>query len=90
MEISFNPDGTMEGIATKEVRDFLRKFGEISEFGDSDVKLLTKNDKYAVYEVYDEHGHDCSSCKNLTHNFILTKTADSENIMCLDCQPNAL
>ncbi len=90
LDIIINPDGTIEGLATEETRIFLSKLGEISEFGDSTVTLLVKHEDYLIYEVHDEHGHECSLCKKLTHDFILTKTLDSEKIMCKNCQPIAL
>ncbi len=86
MDISFNQDGSIEGLATSETRDFLTKLGKVSEFGDSQVTLIFQNGDDSIYDVFDEHGHPCSVCDTVSNHFILKKSKSAESLICNPCR----
>ena len=85
MNIKFNKDGTIEGLATEDTKDFLSRLGLIEDFGKSTVTPFYSDHMQRIYKVYDESGHECSKCFHHKHYFWLVEKGDEHFICCCSC-----
>ncbi len=85
MNIRFNHDGTIEGLATEDTKAFLSRLGLIEDFGESTVTLFSSDHMQKIYKVYDESGHDCSQCFQHKQSFWLVEEGTTHFLCCCNC-----
>jgi hypothetical protein len=85
MNIRFNSDGTIEGLATEDTKNFLSRLGLVEDFGTSTVIPFYEDHTQRIYKIYDESGHECSECNKLKQYFWLIEFGKEHTLCCCNC-----